>query len=63
MTNETILAAEFYPSSARGNGSGASLRLTRIAFGRRTVLIEFNVANKREARQMAKAHAATPWNF
>lgn len=63
MANTPILAAEYFAGTSRGNGAKASLRLTRIAFGRRDILIEFDVANKREARKLASAHAATPWNF
>lgn len=57
------LAAEYFSSRSRGNGKQASLRLTRIISGHRTVLIEFNVANKREARKLAESYRATPWNF
>lgn len=54
------LAAEYTQGSRR---SSATLVLNRIIDGYRTRLIGFNVANKREARQLAKQYGATPWNF
>jgi hypothetical protein len=55
-----VLAAEFTKGGAR---SPSTLDLNRIIDGHRTRVISFNVASKREARQIAKAYMATPWNF
>tara|TARA_R110000868_G_scaffold19939_4_gene85019 strand:- start:739 stop:918 length:180 start_codon:yes stop_codon:yes gene_type:complete len=55
-----VLAAEFYPRTARGS---ATVVLNRIIDGHRSKVIGFNVASKREARQLAKQYGATPWNF
>jgi hypothetical protein len=55
-----VLAADFYPRTARGS---ATLVLNRIIDGRRTKVIGFNVTGKREARQIAKSYGAQPWNF
>jgi hypothetical protein len=55
-----VLAAEF---TKGGAARPSTLDLNRIIDGRRTRLISFNVATKREARQIAKQYGATPWNF
>lgn len=55
-----ILAAEY---TNRTSVRSATVRLNRIIDGHRTPVIGFNVANKREARQIAKQYGATPWNF
>lgn len=55
-----VLAAEYYPRSRRGS---ATLVLNRIIDGHRTKVIGFNVANKREARELAQRYRAEPWNF
>lgn len=55
-----VLAAEFTVGSKR---VGPTLTLNRIANGRREFVQTFKVANKREARALAKAYGATPWNF
>ena len=55
-----VLAAEYT------NGSwtrSPTLNLNRIVDGRRSPVIGFNVANRREARQIAKQYGTTPWNF
>lgn len=56
----SVLAAEFYRGST---AQPATLKLTRIADGRRTFLAILQVRDKAEARKYAKAHGATPWNF
>jgi hypothetical protein len=55
-----VLAAEYTKGGARGP---STLDLNRIIDGHRTRVVSFNVASKREARQIAKAYMATPWNF
>jgi hypothetical protein len=55
-----VLAAEFTKGGAR---SPSTLDLNRIIDGQRTRMVSFNVAGKREARQIAKQYGATPWNF
>lgn len=55
-----VLAAEYYPRTARAS---ATLIINRIIDGHRTKVIGFNVANKREARQLATSYGAKPWNF
>lgn len=55
-----ILAAEYYPRSARAS---ATLIINRIIDGHRTKVIGFNVKNKAEARSLAKSYRAQPWNF
>jgi hypothetical protein len=55
-----ILAAEY---TRGGRGRPAALTLNRIVDGRRNRVMGFNVANQREARQLAKQYAAKPWNF
>lgn len=55
-----ILAAEY---TVKGRNSPATVVLNRIIDGHRTKVIGFNVANKREARQIAEQYGATPWNF
>lgn len=55
-----MLAAEF---TKGGPGRPSTLDINQIIAGRRTRFITFNVTGKREARQLAKTYAATPWNF
>ena len=55
-----VLAAEY---TNGGKTSPATLTLNRIVDGHRTKVIGFNVAGKREARQLAQQYGATPWNF
>ena len=56
----SILAAEY---TVKGRGQSATLTLNRIIGGHRTRVFGFNVANKREARELAKRYKAVPWNF
>lgn len=56
----STLAAEYYPRTKRGP---ATLVLNRIVGGHRTKVIGFNVASKREARELAQRYRAEPWNF
>lgn len=55
-----ILAAEF---TKGGSGRPSILDINRIIDGRRTPVISFRVATKREARDVAKRYGAKPWNF
>ena len=55
-----MLAAEY---TRGGRGRPATLGLTNIIGGRRTRWLTFNVASKREARQIAAGYGAKPWNF
>jgi hypothetical protein len=55
-----VLAAEF---TKGGAARPSTLDLNRIIDGHRTRMATFNVASKREARQLAKQYGATPWNF
>jgi hypothetical protein len=55
-----VLAAEYTNGSKTRS---PTLNLNRIIDGRRSPVIGFNVANRREARQIAKQYGATPWNF
>lgn len=55
-----VLAAEF---TKGGAARPSTLDLNRIIDGHRTRMATFNVASKREARQIAKQYGATPWNF
>jgi hypothetical protein len=55
-----ILAAEYTTGT---NRYPPTLYINRIADGRRSNVAAFNVSGKREARQLAKQHGATPWNF
>jgi hypothetical protein len=55
---DAVIAAEFYKSR-----TGATLVFNRIHNGQRTQLTEVPVADKREARRLAVANGATPWNF
>ena len=57
MTTTTILAAEYT------TGKQPMLSITRIADGRREYIAEQPVSGKREARMVAAALGATPWNF
>jgi O6-methylguanine-DNA--protein-cysteine methyltransferase len=57
---QAIIAAEYT------NGSKTrlpTLAITRIENGQRTYLETHDVIGKREARAVAKALGATPWNF
>lgn len=55
-----VLAAEYTVGSKR---YPPTLDINRIIDGHRSRVITFNVANKREARQIAKQYGAQPWNF
>jgi len=55
-----VLAAEYTVGSKR---YPPTLCINRIAGGQRSNVASFNVSGKREARQIAKQHGATPWNF
>lgn len=55
-----VLAAEF---TKGGAARPSTLDLNRIIDGHRTRLVSFNVATKREARQIAKQYGAVLWNF
>lgn len=62
MTQNTITAANYYPWAT---GPWALLVIEVITDGRRTdARREFVIPkSKREARKLAAAHNATPWNF
>lgn len=55
-----VLAAEY---TKRGAGRPSILAINRIIDGRRTPVISFCVASKREAREVAKRYGAECWNF
>lgn len=55
-----VLAAEYTTGT---NRYPPTLYINRIADGRRSNVAAYNVSGKREARQLAKQHGATPWNF
>jgi hypothetical protein len=55
-----VLAAEYTVGSKR---YPPTLYINRITDGCRSNVAAFNVSGKREARQLAKQHGATPWNF
>ena len=57
------LIAEYTSSRERAAKGCASVRLVRIQGHVRTVVIEFNVRNKREARDYAAAYRAKPVDF
>ena len=57
----TVLAAYWYPKGPTGQPELDICEITPATGERRIVF--WSVAGKREARQMAKARAATPWNF
>ena len=57
---QDILAAEYTTGT---NRCPPTLYINRIADGRRSNVVAYNVSGKREARQLAKQHGATPWNF
>lgn len=57
---EAILAAEYTTGSKR---YPPTLYINQITDGRRSNVVAYNVSGKREARQLAKQHGATPWNF
>lgn len=56
----SILAAEYTTGT---NRYPPTLYINRITDGRRSNVAAYNVSGKREARQIAKQHGATPWNF
>jgi len=56
----SVLAAEYTNGSKTRS---PTLEINRIANGLRTPVIGFNVAGRREARQLAKQYNAQPWNF
>ena len=56
----TVLAAEYTTGSKR---YPPTLYINQITDGRRSNVVAYNVSGKREARQLAKQHGATPWNF
>jgi len=58
--SDNVLAAEYTTGSKR---YPPTLYINRIADGRRSNVVAYNVSGKREARQLAKQHGATPWNF
>ena len=60
LTHLEILAAEFTNGTKR---HPATLSFTSIANGRRTYLETMPVSGKREARAIAVARGAQPWNF
>lgn len=60
MKTETILAAEFTKGI---KGQPDILDLAVITNGQRTYLKPHEVHGRREARKLAVALGATPWNF
>lgn len=59
MTTSTLAAEYTSASKARA----AVLTLNVIEDGRRTFVRDMPVSGKREARELARAFNATPWNF
>lgn len=57
---DSVLAAEYTTGT---NRYPPTLYINRISNGRRSNVVAYNVSGKREARQLAKQHGATPWNF
>ena len=57
---QDILAAEFTVGSAR---RGPVLTINRIVNGHWHNVETVDVADKRQARRIATARGATPWNF
>lgn len=57
---DSVLAAEYTTGT---NRCPPTLYINQITAGRRSNVTAFNVSGKREARQLAKQHGATPWNF
>lgn len=57
---DTVLAAEYTTGT---NRYPPTLYINQITNGRRSNVVAYNVSGKREARQLAKQHGATPWNF
>lgn len=55
-----VLAAEYTTGSKR---YPPTLYINWIVDGRRSNVVAYNVSGKREARQLADQHGATPWNF
>jgi hypothetical protein len=55
-----VLAAEFTNGSKR---RPATVEIVRIVGGRRVYLETVQVANRREARDVAAYRGAQPWNF
>ena len=60
MAQAAILAADYTTGSKTRL---PTLDITRIENGARTYLEQHEVMGKREARAVAKALGATPWNF
>lgn len=60
MANAATIAADYFPGNQRAH---ASVRISSIANGQRTILHEIDVSGKREARTVAAQFNATPWNF
>lgn len=58
-----ILIAEYTSSRERAAKGCASVRLVRLHGHVRNIVIEFNVRNKVEARDYAKAYRAKPVGF
>src|SRR3546814_5801452 len=57
---QMTLAAEFYAGT---RSKAPVLDIVRIGNGNREQVETIHVINKREARTIAKAMGATPWNF
>lgn len=60
-----MLAAYYYPATKAmlAKGRQHELRLERLENGRSEHVATFHPCDRREARRMALANAATPWNF
>lgn len=54
------IAAEFYPRTSK---TPPTVEIYNIEQGRRFPVYAQTCADKREARKIAAAHNATPWNF
>jgi hypothetical protein len=65
MAHATHLAAEYYVANRhlKAQGFKGVLQINEIANGRRTFLKTLGVSGKAEARKLAVAAGATPWNF
>ena len=59
---ETSPVIEAHYTNASGRWS-ASVQIAKRVRGERTWLCQIPVSGKREARKVAAAHNATPWNF
>lgn len=61
------LIAEYFNISAAAKrqqpGKIGQIQIIRIESGNRTMVTNCNVAGKTEARRIASAFNATPWNF